>query len=83
MWWLRYKSVLEYLDKSKDSSDKKSKIISKKSSKIKEEISKLQEQQLIYYLFDSQISEIIKKLILSEIDSIYENSFKKCENCNI
>lgn len=83
MWWLRYKSVLEYLDKSKDSSDKKSKIISKKSSKIKEEISKLQEQQLIYYLFDSQISEIIKKIILSEIDSIYENSFKKDKITNI
>ena len=52
MWWLRYRKLLEYLDKSEDSKEKKEQVISKKQNRIKNEISKLQHKELIYYLFD-------------------------------
>lgn len=58
MWWLlSYKTILKYLDKSKDSDLKKEKLISRKQERIKNEISKLQVKGLVYYVFDSQINE--------------------------
>lgn len=70
MWWLRYRKLLEYLDKSEDSKEKKEQVISKKQNRIKNEISKLQHKELIYYLFDSKIPTNAKKLIVDRIDEI-------------
>ena len=70
MWWLRYRKLLEYLDKSEDSKEKKEQVISKKQNRIKNEISKLQHKELIYYLFDSKIPTNTKKLIVDRIDEI-------------
>ena len=78
MWWkLSYKTVLEYLDKSKDSDIKKDNLISKKQKKIEEEISKLQTKELVYYLFDSKISEEVKKKIIERINEIYVRTWEK------
>ena len=73
MWWLKYKKILEYLDKSEDPKDKKEQIISKKQNRIKSEISKLQHKELIYYLFDSKIPTNAKKLIVDRIDEILKD----------
>ena len=78
MWWrLSYKTILEYLDKSKDSDLKKDKLISRKQERIKNEISKLQIKELVYYLFDSQINENVKKLIIGRIEEIFSRTWKK------
>lgn len=77
MWWFRYKRIIDYLDKSNDSLNKKEILISKKEDKIKEEISKLQDQELIYFLFDSKIPNKIKKIIFSKIDEIFNSSYTK------
>lgn len=79
MWWLKYRKLLEYLDKSNDSKDKKEQIISKKQKRIKSEISKLQYKELIYYLFDSKIFTEVKQLIVDRIDEIIN---KQDENNN-
>lgn len=78
MWLLlSYKTILEYLDKSKDSDLKKDKIISRKQERIKNEISKLQIKELVYYLFDSQINIDVKKLIIERIEEIFLNTWEK------
>lgn len=78
MWWLlSYKTILEYLDKSKDSDLKKDKLISRKQERIKNEISKLQIKELVYYLFDSQINENVKKLIIERIEEIFSRTWVK------
>ena len=79
MWWLKYRKILEYLDKSEDSKDKKEQIISKKQKRIKSEISKLQHKELIYYLFNSKIPTNAKKLIVDRIEEILNT---KDENNN-
>lgn len=78
MWWLlSYKTILEYLDKSKDSDLKKEKLTSRKQERIKNEISKLQIKELVYYLFDSQINIDVKKLIIERIEEIFSNTWEK------
>lgn len=78
MWWLlSYKTILEYLDKSKDSDLKKEKLTSRKQERIKNEISKLQIKELVYYLFDSQINIDVKKLIIGRIEEIFSRTWKK------
>lgn len=78
MWWrLSYKTILEYLDKSKDSDIKKDKLISRKQERIKNEISKLQIKELVYYLFDSQINTEVKKLIISGIEKVFKRTWEK------
>lgn len=78
MWWLlSYKTILEYLDKSKDSDLKKEKLTSRKQERIKNEISKLQIKELVYYLFDSQINIDVKKLIIERIEEIFSRTWEK------
>lgn len=78
MWWrLSYKTILEYLDKSKDSDQKKEKLISRKKEIIESEISKLQIKELVYYLFDTQLNTEVKKLIISGIEKVFKRTWEK------
>lgn len=70
MWYLKYKSFLEYLDKSKSSEKKKEKLIKKNTLLINYEISKLSEEKLFYYLINSKVNIEVKKEILKYVSKI-------------
>ena len=68
-WWLRYSSILKYLERSKDSEEKKQKVLDKYEIVLDSEISKLPSEKWLDYLFNEDICIILRNKFIDRINS--------------
>lgn len=66
-WWLRYSSILKYLERSKDSEEKKQKVLDKYEIVLDSEISKLPSEKWLDYLFNEDICIILRNKFIDRI----------------
>ena len=69
MWFIT-KRVLDYLNDKDISHSKKEELVKKKEKKIKREIAKLTEQEIIDFLYHSNIPKQVKILIFNHVEEL-------------
>lgn len=75
-WWLRYRKIVNYLKYSKDSEEKKQKVIASNSFNYMQEISHLSDEELINLLFERNLNKLLLKSIIKRINETPSLSFK-------
>lgn len=77
MWWSKYRGILDYLTRSKDNKKIKELVLSNRKNKyqFREEIRKLRGEEKLHYLFDENLIEKAKKIIIEEIEQLFRYSY--------